>query len=106
VLNTLLSDNSAVGMGASDGEGGNGGAIYNDGREIVLHVEGSLIENNKANEGGSAIFFVSNDKTGTITIEDSITRNNPRGTFETPGLPGFFVIAKEPARIVDSQILR
>ena len=41
-----------------------------------------------------------------ITIKDSITQNNPRGTFETPDLPGFYVIAKAPAQIVNSQILR
>ena len=106
ILNSLLSENTAVGHGANDGQGGNGGAIYNDGNEIVMNVTSSLIENNKANEGGSAIFFVSNDKSGSITITDSITRNNPRGTFETQGLPGFFVIAKGPASIVNSQILR
>jgi hypothetical protein len=44
--------------------------------------------------------------TGTITITDSITQYNPRGTFETPGLPGFYVIAKQPAIVVNSQILR
>jgi hypothetical protein len=106
IINTLLSENTAVGHGANSGEGGNGGAIYNDGNEIVLDVRSSLIENNKANEGGSAIFFVSNNKTGSITLTDSITRNNPRGTFETPDLPGFYVIAKAPAQIVNSQILR
>jgi hypothetical protein len=106
IINTLLSENTAVGHGANSGEGGNGGAIYNDGNEIVLNVTSSLIENNTANEGGSAIFFVSNNKTGTITIKDSITRNNPRGTFETPDLPGFYVIAKEATGVVNSQILR
>ncbi len=106
ILNTLLSENTAVGHGANDGQGGNGGAIYNDGNEIVLEVTSSLIENNRANEGGSAIFFVSNNQTGSITIRDSITRNNPRGTFETPDLPGFYVIAREPAQIINSQILR
>ncbi len=106
IVNSLLSENTAVGHGANDGQGGNGGAIYNDGNEIVMNVEGSLIENNKANEGGSAIFFVSNNKTGSITIKDSITRNNPKGTFETPNLPGFYVIAKQPATIINSQILR
>jgi hypothetical protein len=106
IVNTLLSENTAVGHGANSGEGGNGGAIYNDGNEIVLSVTSSLIENNMANEGGSAIFFVSNNKTGSITIKDSITRGNPRGTFETPDLPGFYVIAKGPAEIVNSQISR
>jgi len=106
ILNSVLSESTAVGHGANDGQGGNGGAIYNDGNEIVLNVGGSLIENNKANEGGSAVFFVSNNKTGSITIKNSITRNNPRGTFETPNLPGFYVIAKQPAEIISSQILR
>ena len=106
IINTLLSDNTAVGHGANSGNGGNGGAIYNDGNEIVLNVTSSLIENNMANEGGSAVFFVSNNKSGSITIKDSITRMNPRGTFETPNLFGFYVIAKAPAQIVNSQILR
>jgi hypothetical protein len=106
ILNSLLSESDAVGHGANGGQGGNGGAIYNDGNEIVLHITGSLIENNVANEGGSAVFFVSNDKSGAITVTDSITRGNPRGTFETPGLPGFYVIAKDAATIVNSMILR
>lgn len=106
ILGSLFSENTAVGHGANDGQGGNGGAIYNDGNEIVLDITSTLIENNKANEGGSAVFFVSNDKSGSITIRDSITRNNPRGTFETPDLPGFFVIAKQPAQVIGSQILR
>jgi len=106
ILNSWFSYNTAVGHGANSGQGGNGGAIYNDGNEIVLNVTSSLIENNTANEGGSAVFFVSNDQSGSITIKDSITRNNPRGSFETPNLPGFYVIAKQPALVENSQILR
>jgi hypothetical protein len=106
IINSLFSENTAVGHGANSGDGGNGGAIYNDGNEIALHVTSSLIENNKANEGGSAVFFVSNDKSGSIAINDSITRGNPRGTFETPDLPGFYVLAKAPADLTGSMILR
>jgi hypothetical protein len=106
ILNSVFSYNAAVGHGANSGQGGNGGAIYNDGNEIVLNIEGSLLENNMANEGGSAAFFVSNNKSGSITITDSLTQNNPRGTFETPNLPGFYVIAKQPAQVVNSQIMR
>lgn len=105
ILDSLFSYNTAVGHGANSGQGGNGGAIYNDGNEIVMNITSSLLENNMANEGGSAVFFVSNDKSGSITVKDSITRNNPRGAFETPGLPGFYVIAKAPADIINSQIL-
>lgn len=106
IINSLFSDNTAVGHGANAGEGGNGGAIYNDGNEIVLNITSSLIENNRANEGGSAVFFVSNNRTGSVRIQDSITRNNPRGTFETAGLPGFYVLAKQAPEVVNSQILR
>mgnify|MGYP000157883818 CR=1 FL=1 len=106
ILNSLFSNNSAVGHGANSGQGGNGGAIYNDGNEIVLNITSSLLEINQANEGGSAVFFVSNNRTGTISITDSITRQNPRGTFETANLPGFYVLAKQPAIVTNSQILR
>lgn len=106
IINSVFDGNTATGHGANSGQGGNGGAIYNDGNEIVLQVTSSLIENNVANEGGSAVFFVSNNKSGTISLKDSLTRNNPRGTFETPDLPGFYVIAKQPALIDNSQVLR
>jgi hypothetical protein len=104
IINTLLSHNTAVGHGANSGMGGNGGAIYNDGNEIVLDITSSLLEDNHANEGGSAVFFVSNNMTGTITVKDSIVRHNPKGTFETPGLPGFYVIAMGQANIINSTI--
>jgi hypothetical protein len=41
ILNSVLSESTAVGHGANSGQGGNGGAIYNDGNEIVLHVTGA-----------------------------------------------------------------
>jgi hypothetical protein len=104
IYNSLFSYNTAVGTGANSGNGGNGGAVYNDGNEIVLNVYSSLMENNHANEGGSAVFFVSNNKTGSITLTDSIFRLNPKGTFETPGLPGFYVIAKDAPTVVNTTI--
>lgn len=104
IYNSLFSDNHATGTGANDGDGGNGGAVYNDGNTIALNVYGTLMEDNHANEGGSAIFFVSNNQTGTIAITDSVFKNNPKGTFETPGLPGFFVKAKGTATVTNSTI--
>ena len=51
------------------------------------------MEDNKAREGGGAIFFVSNDRTGTMTLSDSTLRRNPSLGFETyPGI--FFLGAK------------
>ena len=88
IINTLLSENTAVGHGANDGEGGNGGAIYNDGNEIVLNVTSSLIENNKANEGGSAVFFVSNNRTGSIIDQGLDHAQQPPRHLRDPEAPG------------------
>jgi len=104
ILNSYFDGNQAVGNGASDGEGGNGGAIYNDGNTIALSLCGTLIENNHANEGGSAIFFVSNDGSGALSIDRSTLHNNPRGQFETPGYPGIFVKPKEAAEVTASTL--
>ncbi len=93
IYNSVFAHNKALGQGANDGQGGNGGAIYNDGRKFQLDVCGTTIENNHANEGGSAIFYVSNPKTGTFLIRESTFRKNPKGAFETPGFPGMFIIA-------------
>jgi hypothetical protein len=107
VLNSLFSHNSATGRGANPARsgtpgGGSGGAIYNDGNTFALSLCGTTIEDNHANEGGGAIFFVSNDRSGTLRIEDSILRRNPSDGFETAGYPGIFVLAAEDPTIVDS----
>jgi hypothetical protein len=106
IYNSLFANNLATGMGANDGNGGNGGAIYNDGNTIALKVCGTSMHDNFANEGGSAIFFVSNDQTGTIAITDSTLKNHAKGTFETAGLPGLFVIANGPTTVTNSTITR
>ncbi len=103
VLNSVLSNNSAIGRGANPARagtpgGGSGGAIYTDGNKFTVRLAGTIIENNHANEGGGAIFFVSNDRTGTMAIESSTLRRNPSDGFETRGLKGiFFIGATAPA---------
>ena len=99
VINSLFSHNAAIGTGANpakDGKpgGGSGGAIYNDGNTFTLTLCGDLLEDNTANEGGGAIFFVSNDRSGSLIIKDSVLRRNPSKSFETQGYPGIFVLAK------------
>jgi hypothetical protein len=102
VLNSVLSHNRAVGDGANPARpgtpgGGSGGAIYADGNRFTVTIAGSVIEDNHANEGGGAVFFVSNDRTGTLRIEDSVLRRNPSDGFETGGYPGiFFLGAADP----------
>jgi hypothetical protein len=96
VINSVMSYNQAIGFGANPARsgtpgGGSGGAIYNDGNTFTLEVCGSNLTENSANEGGGAIFFVSNDRTGTLRIDRSFLSNNPSLGFETD--PGIFVLA-------------
>ena len=44
-------------------------------------------------EGGSAVFYVSNDRSGLMTLSNSVFVRNPATRFGTAGLPGFFVLA-------------
>jgi hypothetical protein len=103
VLNSRFVGNRAIGDGANPAQsgtpgGGSGGAIYNDGDAMTLTIAGSVFEGNRANEGGGAIFFVSDDRTGTMSIADSTLQGNPNAGFQTPGLPGiFFLGARRPA---------
>lgn len=98
VYNSVLSFNSAVGNGANPAQpgtpgGGSGGAIYNDGDFYTLAIHGSTVSDNAAVEGGSAVFYVSNNLTGLMTLSDSVFVRNPATKFGTAGLPGFFVLA-------------
>jgi hypothetical protein len=109
VLNSLFSYNDAIGNGANPAKagtpgGGSGGAIYNDGNTYTLTLCGDDIEHNHANEGGGAIFFVSNDRSGSLVIQDSTLIDNPSDGFETPGYPGIFVLANGNPQVTNSTI--
>lgn len=86
IVNSLFSHNRAVGNGGNPAQagtpgGGSGGAIYNDGNEMTLRLCGTRIEYNQANAHGSAIFFVSNNKTGQVFIDRSVIKNNSGGSW-------------------------
>ncbi|WP_036390776.1 hypothetical protein [Micromonospora chokoriensis] len=109
VLNSLLRNNEAIGSGANPAKsgtpgGGSGGAIYCDGNEFTVRIAGTIIENNKANEGGGAVFFVSNNRTGTMSIENSTVRRNPSGKFETRGFPGIFFLGARNPTVTNSKL--
>ncbi|MGC4810442.1 hypothetical protein ACLQ29_07965 [Micromonospora sp. DT228] len=109
VLNSVLSHNEAIGSGANPAKsgtpgGGSGGAIYCDGNEFTVRIAGTIIENNKANEGGGAVFFVSNNRTGTMKIESSTLRRNPSGKFETRGFPGIFFLGAQNPTVTGSTL--
>ncbi len=107
IINCLFSHNRATGSGASSPKdglpgGGSGGAIYNDGNTMTLSITGTLIENNNVNAHGSAIFFVTNDYTGNISIENSVIRNNTGGSWYT--LPGISMHPQTRRKITNSVI--
>ena len=67
--------------------GGSGGAIYNDGNTMTLNLCGTRIEYNSVNAYGAAIFFVTNDHSGNIVINDSVIQNNIGGSwYPQPGI--------------------
>ena len=109
VLDSRFLANRAIGIGANPAGpgtpgGGSGGAIYNDGDRMTLSVAGSLFVDNHANEGGGAIFFVSDDRTGTMAISDSTLERNPNNRFHTPGLPGIFFLGARSPTITESLV--
>lgn len=109
VFNSLFSHNTAIGNGANPSRagtpgGGSGGAIYNDGNNFDLKLCGTTISNNTANEGGGAIFFVSNNRQGTLTIDRSELNQNPSAGFETNGYPGIFYLGNGDPIVTDSII--
>ncbi len=110
VTGSTFTGNRATGRGANPARagspgGGNGGAIYMDGNAMRLDLRGSTIEGNTAPEGGGAIFFVSNDRSGTARITGSTLRGNPSLGFETRGLPGIFFLGARPPTITGSRLI-
>jgi polymorphic membrane protein len=103
VSDSRFTGNRAIGRGANPARpgtpgGGSGGAIYNDGDRFALSITGSRVTGNHATEGGGAIFFVSNNRTGTLAIADSVLQRNRNDGFDTAGLPGIFYLgAGRPA---------
>jgi hypothetical protein len=107
VLNSRFLANRAIGIGANPAQpstpgGGSGGAIYNDGDRMTLSIDGSSFVDNHANEGGGAIFFVSDDRTGTMAIRASTLERNRNDRFQTSGLPGIFFLGARSPTITDS----
>jgi hypothetical protein len=109
VTNSVMTNNRAIGFGANPASsgtagGGSGGAIYTDGDKYKLKVVGTVIRNNRAREGGGAIFYVSDNNTGWLTIKNSTLHNNPSGVFWTRPYPGIYFHSAGHPRVVNSPI--
>lgn len=81
-----------------------GAAVVRRRTRYTLALCGASITDNTANEGGGAVFFVSNDRTGSLVIRDSVLRQNPSLGFETAGYPGIFVLARGAPLVSGSTI--
>jgi hypothetical protein len=107
ILNSRFLNNRATGRGANPAKpgtpgGGNGGAIYNDGNQMTLRLDGTKITHNRSNgEGGSAIFFVSNDRSGRVEVRDSVIRDNIGDGFWTH--PSIFFLG-QAIEFIDSVV--
>ena len=95
--NSLFSRNTAVGNGANNddparcsvinndqkeiGSGGNGGAIYSDGKSVNVLLCGDKIVGNSAGVKayGGGLFFTSNNMQGTLSIIDTVMTGNTGG---------------------------
>lgn len=97
IYSSLFSHNAAVGNGANNndpakcavinndqheiGSGGNGGAIYSDGKSVDVLLCGDKIVRNSAGAKayGGGLFFTSNDMQGTLSIIDTEMTGNTGG---------------------------
>ena len=109
IRDSTFTGNRAIGDGANPAQagtpgGGSGGAIYTDGDDYTVTVDGSVITGNSAREGGGALFFVSDDKTGTLTIEQSRLSDNPNAGFQTAGYPGIFFLGQGHPVVLSSTL--
>jgi hypothetical protein len=108
IINSLFTYNECLGNGGNPAEsgtpgGGSGGAVYNDGNTMTLQVLGTKITANTVKAYGSALFFVSNDHTGNIIIEDSTITGNSGGSWY-PAYSGISMHSDTPISVTNSTI--
>ena len=106
IYNSVFTRNRAIGRGANPARpgtpgGGSGAAVYTDGNDFRVLLAGTKMTRNHAREGGGAVFFVSNDRTGVLEIRSSTLRHNPSDGFQTD--PGIFCLGRDQI-VVDSVI--
>ena len=109
IYDSVFTDNEAIGRGANPARpgtpgGGSGGAIYTDGNTYDVLLAGTTMTRDHAREGGGAVFFVSNDRTGTLRIEHSTLHANPNAGFQTAGYPGVFFLGRGNPQVISSTL--
>lgn len=76
VVNSTFTGNAATGSGGNPGQGGCGGAIYMDGTHERAVLCGVRIAGNSAGGLGGGVFRVSNDASGSFTMNASTVDSN------------------------------
>jgi len=90
-----IEGNTATGTGASSGKGGNGGGVYFDGANSNVVINKTTITKNKVGAGGSGVFYVSNNRSGTLTIKGSTITGNTGEKFWTGNRHDLFYLGKK-----------
>ena len=87
VVNSTFLNNAATGTGGNPGDGGCGGAIYQDGADEKTSLCGLTIRGSTAGHIGGAVFRVSNTDNGTFAMDRTLVDDN-RVTSTTTGNAG------------------
>jgi len=95
ISGSTLTSNTATGTGASSGKGGNGGGVYFDGGSNNVTITSSTIRSNKCGAGGSGVFYVSNNRGGTLAIRYSTVKSNTGEKFWTGSRHDLFYLGKK-----------
>ena len=89
IINSTLAGNAASGTGGNPGDGGAGGAIYQDGRDEATTLCGITVQHNSAGAIGGGVFRVSNTDNGSFAMDRSTVDDNrvtPAGEGNAGGL--------------------
>ena len=105
LINSSFVGNAATGTGGNPGNGGCGGAIYMDGADERTSVCGVTIADNTAGAIAAGFFRVSNDDSGTFTM-DRTTIDNNRVTPTDDGNAGGLYLQGLELTVTNSTISR
>ncbi|GEN79370.1 right-handed parallel beta-helix repeat-containing protein [Actinotalea fermentans] len=105
ITDSVFTANTATGSGASNGNGGNGGAVYFDGTWQNVLVQDTTITGNVAPEGGPGIFYVSNSRTGTLTIDHATITGNTGQSFYTHPYRSLFYLGTSSLPVIRGSVI-
>ncbi len=76
IIDSSFSNNAATGTDGNPGHGGCGGALYMDGRDEVTTLSCVTLQGNEAGAIGGGFFRVSNDDSGSFSMDRSSVDGN------------------------------